>query len=108
MLLTWRGCEMRWIVATTLLMVVSLAVAAEGERLYAENACATCHGATGNEPILPTYPRVAGQNREYLVRQMQDIKSGARDNGQSVAMRALVTNLSDDDIVAIADYLSKL
>ena len=94
--------------AVGLLTCGTLAAAADGERLYAANACATCHGETGDEPLLPTYPRIAGQNREYLVRQMQDIKSGARDNGQSVAMRALVTNLSDDDIVAIADFLSKL
>ena len=100
---------MRSILTTLGLLAISTsAVAADGERLYAANACATCHEATGNEPNLPTYPRSAGQNREYLVRQMQDIKSGARDNGQSVAMRALVTNLSDADIVAIADYLSKL
>ena len=99
---------MRLILATMGFLVCSpLAVAADGEKLYAANACATCHGPTGNEPILPTYPKIAGQNREYLVRQMQDIKSGARDNGLSVAMRALVTNLSDDDIIAIADYLSK-
>lgn len=100
---------MRSFLTTLVLLAFStLAAAADGERLYLANACATCHGATGNEPILPTYPRIGGQNRDYLVRQMQDIKSGARDNGQSVAMRALVTNLSDADIVAIADYLSQL
>ena len=57
---------------------------------------------------MPTYPKVAGQNKEYLIRQMNDIKSGARNNGASVAMRALVANLDDDDIAAIAAYLSKL
>lgn len=84
------------------------ALGAEGEALYTEKGCNTCHGVTGNEPILPTYPRIAGQNREYLVRQMQDIKDGSRDNGASAAMRLLVANLSDDEITAIADYLSKL
>lgn len=84
------------------------AVAADGKALYAEKLCATCHGPTGNEPILPTYPKIAGQNREYLIRQMNDIKSGARDNGASIAMRGLVMNLSEKDIVAIAEYLNKL
>ena len=84
------------------------ALAGDGEALYAEKGCNTCHGRSGNEPIVPTYPRIAGQNREYLVRQMQDIKDGSRDNGASAALRALVANLSDDDIAAIADYLSKL
>ena len=95
--------------STTLLLVASVtALAADGEKLYIESACQACHGVTGNEPILPTYPKIAGQNRKYLIRQLMDIKSGARDNGTSAAMGALMTNLSDDDIVAIADYLSTL
>ncbi len=83
-------------------------LAADGKDLYAEHACATCHGPTGNEPIVATYPKIAGQNRKYLIRQMSDIKSGARDNGQSVAMGALMANVGEDDIIAIADYLSSL
>jgi cytochrome c len=83
------------------------AVAADGEKLYSDNACATCHGATGNEPILPTYPKISGQNTKYLIGQMNDIKNGTRDNGMSAAMRALVSNLDEDDIVAIAEYLSQ-
>ena len=98
----------RTVAAVILLVIGGSVLGADGEALYTEKLCHTCHGATGNEPILPTYPKIAGQNREYLVRQIQDIKSGARDNAQSVAMRGLVTNLSDDEIVAIADFLSKL
>ena len=92
----------------TLLVLTGPAVAADGEALYKQHACAACHGPTGNEPIQPTYPKIAGQNRDYLVRQMNDIKSGERNNGQSVAMQALVAGLSDADIAAIAEYLSEL
>ena len=91
-----------------LLMIGGAAMAADGKQLYAASACATCHGATGNEPILPTYPKIAGQNRKYLIQQMLDIKDGKRDNGLSAAMSALMTNLKESDIVAIADYLSEL
>jgi cytochrome c len=84
------------------------AAAANGKTLYAENACGSCHGPTGNEPIVSTYPKIAGQNKEYLIRQMNDIKSGARDNGASIAMRGLVANLDADDIIAIAEYLSSM
>lgn len=94
--------------ALLLLAVNTAAVAADGEKLYAQKACATCHGPTGNEPILPTYPKIGGQNLDYLVRQMNDIKSGARDNGASVAMRVLINDLDDADIDAIAKYLSEL
>ena len=100
---------MRTFLTTFLLLAMSPgAAAADGEKLYVENACTACHGPTGNEPILPTYPKIAGQNLEYLIRQMNDIKSGARDNGASVAMGALIANLGEDDIVAIAEYLSNL
>ena len=100
---------MRTLLTALLLLAVNVAAAAaDGGKLYAQKACATCHGLTGNEPILPTYPKIGGQNLNYLVRQMNDIKSGARDNGASVAMRALVSDLDDADIKAIALYLSEL
>ncbi len=99
---------MRILLTAILLFAVSSgAAAADGEKLYVDNACAACHGPTGNEPILPTYPKISGQNTKYLIGQMNDIKSGARDNGLSAAMRALVGNLGEDDIVAIAKYLSE-
>lgn len=91
-----------------LLLVDAGAAAADGKALYASNACGSCHGPTGNEPIMPTYPKISGQNKEYLIRQLNDIKSGARDNGASIAMRGLVANLDDDAIVAIAEYLSDM
>ena len=99
---------MRIFFIALLLLAVNVATAADGEKLYVKQACGTCHGPTGNEPILPTYPKIGGQNRGYLVRQMNDIKSGARDNGASVAMRTLITDLDDADIEAIATYLSEL
>ena len=91
-----------------LLFIGAGAAAADGKALYASNACGSCHGPTGNEPIMPTYPKIAGQNKEYLIRQMNDIKSGDRDNGASIAMRGIVANLDADAIAAIAAYLSAL
>jgi cytochrome c len=39
---------------------------------------------------------------------MQDIKSGARANGNSAAMKGVMHLVSDEEIKALADYLSKL
>ena len=44
----------------------------------------------------------------YLVAQMKDIKSGARNNGMSMAMKAMVATVTDEEFEAIADYLSKV
>ncbi|MFY8274024.1 c-type cytochrome [Pseudoalteromonas sp. SSDWG2] len=80
--------------------------AADGEALYTAKNCQTCHGAEGKTPIMGMYPKLAGQNKEYLVAQMKDIKSGARSNGMSAAMKAMVMNITDEEFAAIADYLA--
>ncbi len=101
----------------TLLLGASLAVAAsasfstmaaDGEALYTAKNCQTCHGADGKAPIMAMYPKLNGQNKEYLVAQMKDIKSGARNNGMSMAMKAMVATVTDEEFEAIADYLSKV
>lgn len=81
---------------------------ADGETLFAGKGCAACHGADGNSPINSSYPRLAGQNRAYLVQQIKDIRSGDRDNGLTAQMRPIAQGLSDAEIESIADYLSSL
>ncbi|WP_440055096.1 c-type cytochrome [Pseudoalteromonas sp. T1lg65] len=83
-------------------------MANDGEALYTAKMCQTCHGAEGKAPIMPLYPKLNGQNKEYLAAQMKDIKSGKRTNGMSAAMKAMVANVSDAEIDAIAEYLSKV
>lgn len=65
--------------------------------------CAACHGADGNSAI-PNFPKLAGQNEKYLVKQMKDIKAGAR---PVVEMTGLLDNLSDQDLENIAAYFAK-
>ncbi|PAX99511.1 cytochrome C [Pseudoalteromonas sp. HM-SA03] len=83
-------------------------MAADGKALYTAKMCQTCHGAEGKAPIMPLYPKLSGQNKEYLAAQMKDIKSGKRNNGMSAAMKAMVANVTDAEIDAIAEYLSKV
>ncbi|MFQ5661560.1 MAG: c-type cytochrome [Gammaproteobacteria bacterium] len=90
-----------------LLGSLTATLAADGKALYTQKLCVTCHGEAGNKPIMPQYPKLAGQNKEYMLQQIKDIKSGQRSNGMSAAMKALVANVGDEDIDAIADYLSQ-
>ncbi|MEQ3442574.1 c-type cytochrome [Pseudoalteromonas sp. BZP1] len=83
-------------------------MAADGATLYTAKLCQTCHGAEGKAPIMPQYPKLNGQNKEYLLAQMKDIKSGARSNGMAAAMKAMVANVSEEEMAAIADYLSQV
>ena len=87
---------------------ISNAIALDGADLYAKKTCFACHGKDANSPILPTYPKLAGQTKEYAAAQMRDIKTGARANGQSAAMKGVMHLVSDEEIDAIAEYISGL
>ena len=81
---------------------------ADGKSIYQKKGCVNCHGIEGREPARDDYPIISGQKRDYLVRQMKDIKSGARQNGQSVSMRSIMEFVSDQEITQIAEYLQSL
>lgn len=69
--------------------------------------CHGCHGITGYENAYPNYhvPRIAGQNRKYLIDALNDYKSGNRTHP---TMQAQADSLSAQDIADIAAYLSGL
>ncbi len=81
-------------------------VAADGAALYVAKGCSACHGADAKSPIMPAYPKLAGQNASYALNQMKDIKSGARNNGQTAAMKGIVMAMPDAELKAIADWLA--
>ena len=74
---------------------------AKGEASYGV-VCAACHGADGNSGT-PAYPKLAQQHPEYLVKQLQEFKSGKRDNA---IMKGFATALSEEDMRNIAYWLS--
>lgn len=65
--------------------------------------CAGCHGPDGNSPS-PTFPKLAGQTPEYLVKQLKDFKSGAR---KDPVMSGLAAPLSDADIANLSAYYAQ-
>lgn len=81
---------------------------ADGAKLYADKTCVACHGKDAKTPLLPAYPKIAGQNAAYAEKQMLDIKSGARANGNSAAMKGIMGLVSPAEIKELALYLSKL
>ena len=89
-------------------VLVSGPALADGAKLYAEKTCNACHGADAKKPLLPTYPILAGQNAGYAEQQMHDIKSGARNNGQTAAMKGVMHLVNDEEIKAIAIWLESL
>jgi cytochrome c len=93
--------------ASTLLAVGS-AMAADGAKLYAEKTCTACHGKDGKKTLMPDYPKIAGQNKAYIEKQMKDIKSGARANGNSAAMKGVMAIVNDEEIKALAEFVAQM
>jgi cytochrome c len=93
-------------IASLLLLTSSSVFAADGAELYKAKLCNTCHGADGKTPLLPTYPKLAGQNAEYLIQQAKDIRDGKRTNGLTSAMKPLVAQVKDDELKAISQWLA--
>ncbi|HPQ26747.1 MAG TPA: c-type cytochrome [Gammaproteobacteria bacterium] len=91
-----------------MVLSVGTAAAADGAALYQSKTCFSCHGKDAKTPILPAYPKLAGQNAVYAAQQMKDIKSGARSNGMTAAMKGVMHLVSDEEIDAIAQWLSSL
>lgn len=91
-----------------LLLMSTTAFAADGAATYVAKGCSACHGADGKSPIMPAYPKIAGQSKEYSAQQMTDIKTGDRSNGQSIVMKGIMAGVSDEEITALAEYLSGL
>ena len=74
---------------------------AKGEASFGA-VCAACHGADGNS-TTPTYPKLAQQHPEYLVKQLQEFKSGKRENA---IMKGFASTLSEEDMKNIAYWLT--
>jgi len=64
-------------------------------------SCLDCHGADGNQPIDPTYPRLGGQYADYLAHALQQYRAGNRDNA---LMSSQAKPLTDQQIADLAEY----
>jgi cytochrome c553 len=64
--------------------------------------CAACHGENGISQA-PDFPKLAGQYNDYLVRVMNDYKTGARKNA---IMAGQVANLKKEDIADLSAYFA--
>ena len=65
--------------------------------------CAACHGLNG-QPAIPRYPVLAGQHADYTIEQTMLIISGQRHSGLAAVMRGAASNVTAQDIRAIAAW----
>jgi cytochrome c553 len=76
--------------------------AAEDARTIATTVCVACHGVDGNS-ALPMFPKIAGLQEEYIVKQLRDFMSGRR---KSDVMAPVVAQLKPEDVAPLATYFS--
>lgn len=82
---------------------VCIEVVAEGRAVDALlPTCSACHGNDGNSPAS-AWPKIAGQNREYIIQQIEAFQSGARKN---VQMEPIVKDLTKAEVIGLAEYFS--
>jgi len=70
-------------------------------------ACSGCHGPNGSG-IPAQYPRIAGQFVDYTVAQLKAFRAMERANDPSQMMRAVAARMTDQEMAAVAEYLSGL
>jgi cytochrome c553 len=74
---------------------------AKGEAAYTAKACASCHNADGNSAIAAN-PKLAQQHPEYILKQLQEFKSGKR---KSAVMQGMAATLSDEEMRDVAWFV---
>jgi len=67
--------------------------------------CMTCHGPDGGGMAPTAYPRIAGLDRGYLTKQIQDFRAGRRNNPIMMPMAA---NLTEEEVAAVSAYYAAL
>jgi len=93
-------------VLTLAATVATTLMAADGAALYKK--CAGCHGAHGEKKALGKSEVIKGWPKDKVVEALKGYKAGTRNvHGMGALMKGQVASLSDADIEAIADYISK-
>ena len=89
--------------------------AALGEKLYRGGnkasgvaACTACHGPTGAGNPSAKFPQLSGQNTPYVVKALNDFRSGARKNDAGNMMRGVAAKMTDAEIAAVAAFITSL
>lgn len=88
-----------------------------GEKIFQEGVpkagvygCVNCHGKNGKGRGKGNslFPVIGGQQKAYLVKQLKNFKAGTRKNDPAGMMGDIAKKLSDEEINAVAEYISGL
>jgi len=90
---------------------------AKGQALYMDGlpetgvyGCKNCHGDDGHgrAPDVFMFPVIGGQNKDYLLKQLKDLRSGERHNDPAGMMGGIASKLKDAEIDALVEFISEM
>ena len=94
-----------------------------GEKVYRAGnletgvpACTGCHSPSGQGNSPAGYPALGGQQADYMAKQLHAFRTGAHDeqdpgartNDESKVMRGVAAHMTDQEIKAVANFISGL
>jgi cytochrome c553 len=70
--------------------------------------CVNCHGVRGKglTPSSSAFPVIGGQQKDYVRRQLMNFRGGYRTNSPNNIMNRITEKLTDEEIEALAEYVS--
>ena len=90
-------------------------LAERGEKIFYDGipdknlyACVNCHGerGKGKGPVITDFPIIGGQHRDYIIKELTDLRAGTRANDPAEMMQHIAQKLNDEEIKEVANYLS--
>lgn len=96
---------------------IKSALADKGKEIYLGGnpetglyACVNCHGENGKGKSATNnvFPVIGGQTKDYIMKQLRDLRSGERHNDPAGMMGNIAKKLSDEEIEAVAEYATGL
>ena len=71
-------------------------------------ACSGCHSPDGAGNPAAKFPKIAGQQTKYVIKQLKSFKTGARSNDTGKMMRNIAIKMTDAEMEAVAEYIAGL
>ncbi len=90
------------------LFVATPVMAEDGKIIFTRKGCTICHGTDARTTRGPDYPVLAGQHKDYLVAQLHELKAKKRTSVRSKEMIPFANSLTEEQMTAVAEYLSGL
>jgi cytochrome c553 len=88
---------------------------AEGSDLYRNgdikrevSACIACHGPFGEGNKPAAFPAIKSQHADYLIKTLNDFKSGERSNNPENMMHMIAKKMTEKEIKSVSYYISMM